>query len=280
MSDHVTMGSVSIPDQWFIRAHKLDRFTAFEWGDIEWDGILGLAPSSEQSVAGIENPLQSLVAQERLDRDMFAMRLPRGDQAGELFLGGTNPELFTGDTTQLRLTHKTTRKSEAFNSPTGRWQVSLDSISIGNGAVTLKNYVALLETDYPLIALPSEMVENIHYHLGFVFAGGLDAPLSIDCEMRTTLPDITFKLDGNDFILTPFDYTLEVDNAEVGGLRCLSLFAPKPQSDADNIIILGGAFLRNWYSVFDISSGTIGLAALSKMKAKSRVGELFEDYLT
>lgn len=78
---------------------------------------------------------------------------------------------------------------------------------------------------------------------------------NVDCEKRSSLPDLTLQLGGHNFTITPYDYTLEVQGS------CMSSFMgmdfPEPVGP---LAILGDSFLRKWYSVYDLANGEVGLA--------------------
>jgi saccharopepsin len=78
---------------------------------------------------------------------------------------------------------------------------------------------------------------------------------TVDCDKRDGLPDLTFTLTGHNFTITSYDYILEVQGS------CISAFMgmdfPEPVGP---LAILGDAFLRKWYSVYDLGSNSVGLA--------------------
>lgn len=84
---------------------------------------------------------------------------------------------------------------------------------------------------------------------------GYNGQYTVDCAKRDTLPDMTFTLTGHNFTISAFDYILEVQGS------CISAFAgmdiPAP---AGPLVILGDAFLRRWYSVYDLGTNSVGLA--------------------
>jgi len=78
---------------------------------------------------------------------------------------------------------------------------------------------------------------------------------TVECSKRGTLPDLTFTLTGHNFTISSNDYILEIQGS------CISSFMgmdfPEPIGP---LAILGDAFLRKWYSVYDLGSGSVGLA--------------------
>ena len=78
---------------------------------------------------------------------------------------------------------------------------------------------------------------------------------TVECEKRDSLPDMSFTLSGYNFTITPYDYILEVQGS------CISSFMgmdfPEPVGP---LAILGDAFLRKWYSVYDLGTNSVGLA--------------------
>lgn len=84
-------------------------------------------------------------------------------------------------------------------------------------------------------------------------------PSSIDCNLRDSLPDLTFNFEGRNVTITPYDYTM-VWRYPGGPTRCITaIFSTYPTEPGETEeIILGSAFLRAAYTVFDLDSRTIG----------------------
>jgi saccharopepsin len=91
---------------------------------------------------------------------------------------------------------------------------------------------------------------------------------TIDCATRDSLPNLEFVLSGHNFSLTPYEYTFEADMEFPRAERPLCVSAvfpidpeyvdPKPQ------VQLGLGFLLKYYSVFNMTDGSIGLALKSR----------------
>ena len=112
---------------------------------------------------------------------------------------------------------------------------------------------AAIDTGTSLITLPSSLAEIINAKIGATKSWS--GQYQIDCAKRDSLPDLTLTFSGYNFTLTAHDYILEV------GGSCISVFTPmdfpKPIGD---LAIIGDAFLRKYYSIYDLEKNAVGLA--------------------
>jgi saccharopepsin len=238
--DTVTIGDLKIKDQLFAEATE-EPGLAFAFG--RFDGILGLGYDTI-SVNKIPPPFYNMIDQGLLDEPVFAFYLSsteKGDESEAIF-GGINKDHYTGKLTEIPLRRK------------AYWEVDLDAITFGDSTAQLDNTGVILDTGTSLIALPSTLAELLNKEIGA--KKGYNGQYTVECDKRDSLPDMAFTLSGYNFSITPYDYILEVQGS------CISSFMgmdfPEPVGP---LAILGDAFLRKWYSVYDLGKNTVGLAA-------------------
>ncbi|MCJ1249419.1 Vacuolar protease A [Trapelia coarctata] len=240
--DVVTIGDLKIKHQDFAEATN-EPGLAFAFG--RFDGIMGLGYDTI-SVNRIVPPFYNMLDQGLLDEPLFAFYLGNtangDDDESEAIFGGINKDHYTGKMTKIPLRRK------------AYWEVNLDAITFGDATADLDNTGVILDTGTSLIALPSTLAELLNKEMGA--KKSFSGQYTVDCEKRDSLPDMSFTLSGYNFSITPYDYILEVQGS------CISSFMgmdfPEPTGP---LAILGDAFLRKWYSVYDLGTNSVGLAA-------------------
>ena len=133
------------------------------------------------------------------------------------------------------------------------WEVDLDSLTFGGETAQMEDTGAILDTGTSLIALPTTMAELLNAKIGA--KKSWNGQYTIDCAERDGLADMTFNLAGHNFTISSYDYILEVQGSCISAIMGMDI--PKP---AGPLIILGDAFLRRWYSIYDLSKSRVGLA--------------------
>jgi phytepsin len=133
----------------------------------QFDGILGLAFESI-SVDSVTPVWYNLVSQNIVSAPVFSFWLNRDPnapdgQGGELTLGGSDPNHYTGTFSYVPLTNET------------YWEFSMDSLVIGQ-TTYCTNCRAVADTGTSLIAGPSAAINQIQAQLGAtgVFTGECD----------------------------------------------------------------------------------------------------------
>jgi len=214
---------------------------AFAFG--RFDGIMGLGYNTI-SVNGIVPPFYNMLDQGLLDEPVFSFYLSdTNDESSEseAMFGGVNKDHYTGKLTKIPLRRK------------AYWEVDLDAITFGDDTAEMDDTGVILDTGTSLIALPSTIAELLNKEIGA--KKSYNGQYTVECNKRDSLPDLTFTLTGHNFTIGPYDYILEVQGS------CISSFMgmdfPEPVGP---LAILGDAFLRKWYSVYDLGTNSVGLA--------------------
>jgi len=83
---------------------------------------------------------------------------------------------------------------------------------------------------------------------------GLHGQYAIECEKRNSLPNMSFTLSGYSFAIGPEDYVFEIEGF------CMSALIGTDLPPGGPVAVFGYAFLRKWYSVYDLSNDVISLA--------------------
>lgn len=247
--DTFDFDGIQVKDQPFLAATTVQPI-GLSWDDFSIiHGTIGLTPSSAGSVLKHPSPFMLMVQDRLLDQNLFSMRLR---EPSELIVGAIDHELFTGDLVQIPLTNKTGRYAL-----TGSWQTEAHYLTLGSEPdirMSLAGYTASFSTRSPYMLLPDKLVMDFLQILQFEDIMFL--PPSVACEQRLVMPDLTINLAGKNFTLTPYDYTFEwpIKQSET---RCVSAILPFGVEQYDEIV-LGSAFLRAFYSVFDLETNTLG----------------------
>ncbi len=237
--DTFRIGDLEVKHQDFAEATS-EPGLAFAFG--RFDGIMGLAYDTI-SVDGIVPPFYNMINDGLIDEPVFAFYLSDSNDEGaesEAIFGGVNKDHYSGDMVKIPLRRK------------AYWEVDLDAISFGDQSADMEETGVILDTGTSLIALPSTLASLLNKQIG---AKKSYNGYTVDCNKRDSLPDLTFTLTGHNFSITPYDYILEVQGSCISAFMGLDI--PEP---AGPLAILGDAFLRKWYSVYDLGNNAVGLA--------------------
>ncbi|EJD01642.1 acid protease, partial [Fomitiporia mediterranea MF3/22] len=205
------------------------------------DGLMGMA---FQAISNSDSPpvFQTFVAEGQTDSPVFGFTLL--DSGGELFLGGTDTSAFTGSLTFTPLITQ-----PAF------WEISAQSVSVGNQAVVTSAQDAIADTGTTLFIVDTDSAQAIYAAI----PGSADASQTVGQGFFTVpcnaIPDnVNVILGGTAFTLSPDTFNLgqvsDGSNDCVGGII----------ADDIGMWILGDVFLRNVYTEFDTKNLRVGFA--------------------
>ncbi|XP_033928272.1 cathepsin D-like [Melopsittacus undulatus] len=250
--DTLTVANVSVPGQVFAEAVALPGLA---FAVARFDGVLGLAYPG--AAAGPARPVfDTMMEQGLFSSNVFSFRLRSGadeGDGGELLLGGIDESQFEGPLRYIPVSRRS------------YWQLHMDRVSVGSpGSVGCRDpplcrggCEAIVDTGTSLITGPSKDIAAMQKALGGTPTMG--GQYLIDCTKVQSLPNITFVLEGEGFMITPQEYVLKVSQgpSPTCVLGFMSLDVPPPNGP---IWILGDVFLRRFYAVFDRDRNRVGLA--------------------
>lgn len=242
-TDAVSIGSVSVKEQVFTEA-TIEPGTAFVAG--KFDGILGLGYPS-LSVDGVKPVFNNLIEQNLVDEPVFSFYLNRNADdtvGGEIIFGGSDPKFYEGDLTYVDVTEQ------------AYWQIKTDTVKVGSQTFCDGGCQAIVDTGTSLITGPSEEIDALNDVIGaeYDFESG---EYTVDCDTIPSLPNITFVIGGNPFVLTGKDYILKIDVGD-GESECISGFEGLDINSG--LWILGDVFIGKYYTLFDVGNNRVGFA--------------------
>jgi len=240
--DDVVVGGAKISGFTF---GEVTKEAADVFGQAPFDGILGMGPA-KAAVDKVPMPMDMLVAQKKIDHNIFAFYLATGEKGGStLTLGGTDSSLHTGDFVYQPLA--------AAAKMLPYWLISASDIKVDGKSTSacgaFLGCESVVDTGTSVIAGPPSAMNKVLAQVGNV---------TEDCSNLKSLPTITFTFGGHDFPLEPEFYVIKMKDPQSGkeqcqmGMQAVNVGMP--------IWILGDPFLRKYYTVWDAEQQRVGFA--------------------
>lgn len=237
--DTLSMGGLVVQNQEFAEVTNAEGLgAAYLMG--KFDGILGLA-FGVLSVNHVPTPFNNLVSQGSVDKAEFSFYLGNSNNdAGELLLGGTDPNYYEGEITYVPLSAAT------------YWEIELDNFVVnGVSYVTSTEHKAIVDSGTSILTGPAQEVAKIAAALG----GKEIVPGEYFVKCDYEGPNFDFTINGKVYTLEPKDYLIPDGNLCLLGLMALDIPAP-----TGPLWILGDVFMRKYYTVFDSANERVGFA--------------------
>lgn len=235
--DTVTLADdISVHSQSFALIHDA-KGMGIAYAFSMFDGILGLGFDSI-SVGGVPTVFHNAIEQGLVEKPMFAFYLGDNDD-GELTFGGYDVTKFNGDDlTWVPLSEAT------------YWRINMDGISMGsyNSGPT----DGIVDSGTSLIVGPTSDVQTIGLSIGA--KPSITGQYTVDCDKLDEIPDITWKIDGQDYTLSGAKLVLQSAGMCIFAMIGMDFPEPGPKW------ILGDVFMREYYTVFDYEEQRVGFA--------------------
>ncbi|XP_065205984.1 lysosomal aspartic protease-like [Planococcus citri] len=240
-TDTLTIDNVQIKNRQFLEAmQEADGFVGEPY-----DGIMGLRYKNTVSnhiVTQICKQLNYVVSK----FSVYLTNDPKNTNGGELMLCDEDKTKYRGELNYA---------SEYLS---GSWAVVMKKISLRYGNERVQELATdgsgFFDTGSSFVIGPGKYVKAIYKALN---STALEGDMEVNCETIHKLPNITFRIQAQDYTLAGRDYILKI-TANDGKLHCIVGFASNVASQKQ--WILGDVFLRKYYTVYDLNKRRIGLA--------------------
>lgn len=210
--------------------------TSKDFVNFAFDGILGLSMNDGAN----DNFLESIADAGLVDHSIFAVALHRasdGANDGEIKFGGVNKDRFSGD-----ISYTPTNKDN------GDWAIEIEDMAYDGKKAGVGGVSAYIDTGTTFIFGPKELVKSLHSVIpGAESSDGMSYKVPCDSDAP-----LTFTFSGVDYVVSPKDWISPVNQAG----KCTSNIYG--QEVVSGSWLLGAAFIKNVYAVFDKDEKRIG----------------------
>lgn len=240
---------VVVHQQQFIEAVDAD----FDYALSNFDGILGLA-FPPLAASGTTPIFENAIQQDKLAEPIFSFYLGYDGDPGVLTLGGYDATKFEGDLIFVKL------QSASW------WEIPIDKV-VGRGFEShainsTLGLSAVIDSGTSLIGGPRVHVAYLARAAGAV--PNQYGQYTLSCTKREELPDVSFWIDGKNFVIQGRNTVVEVfEDVCLFGFFGIDMPIGQPGW------ILGDVFMRQYYTVFNYANRTIGLAPAKQEVPKS-----------
>ncbi|OAX37382.1 acid protease [Rhizopogon vinicolor AM-OR11-026] len=244
-SDVISIGGYEATNQSFVAASKY----SYHFSGVSFlpDGLVGLA-FKQISVLKKPTIFETLSDSGVLPKKVFSVKLSSKSGESELYIGGTNVGLYVEDTlTYTAVTNES------------HWQVNLETVT-RNGSTVSSNAASIIDTGTTVIIASDDEAEAYFKDIpgSSKIKNGRITYYTIPCEtIGSYTPTFTFGSRAFKVSEDAFNFGGESD----GSNNCIASIASLSNVD---FWIIGDVFLRNVYTVFDMSEGSarVGFAEL------------------
>ncbi|KAK4684688.1 hypothetical protein P7C73_g5480, partial [Tremellales sp. Uapishka_1] len=212
-------------------------------------GVIGMGFSSISSM-GKATYFENLISNKAVAAPMFGFHLTRKQTTGsQLCIGCYDSSKFTGVISWVPVISQT------------YWSVSMTGFSANGNKQNALNttLIGAIDTGTTLIYVPTAVADAFYGQIpGAQRADQFGAGFyTFPCKTAATL---SISLNAKPFAISMADFNL--GRTASGSASCVGGVLAVGDGFPDNLAIIGDAFLKSWYSVYDYSNGArVGLAS-------------------
>jgi len=224
--------------------------SGFEIDNFPSDGVMGMAFES-LSVYNANPTFLTLISEGAVTSPVFGFKF--AGSGSELFIGGVNPALYSGEFTWVPL------------SVVGFWQASFDKATVTVAVIPLEvvgKTAAIYDSGTTQIIGDPAGIKSLYKPLELLYGAKYapqygDGIYTIPCNFNTP---ISFYVGGKEVKISPASFNL--GPVTTGSDTCLA-GASWDDSLTGQFWILGDVFLQNVYTAWDVGNKRIGFADLA-----------------
>ncbi|KAI0712498.1 acid protease [Earliella scabrosa] len=240
-TDTVTVGGVTVTGQYLAAVSR----ESSEFVSDPADGLLGLGLPAISNLG--HNPFFfTAVSQDTAPEGVFSFKLSQ--TGSELFIGGTNDDLFTGDIEFHRL-----------SSNDGFWQIGGASVSVNDQSVSSSKFETIIDSGSTIITAPPSAAKAFWSRVqGSKVFDQEQGLYSYPCNSP---PTVAFSWGGKSWSISAND--LNLGRTQTGSSSCVGAISGGDLGLGNNVWLLGDTLMKNVYTVFSVDDNAVGFAELA-----------------
>lgn len=234
VNDTITLAGMTIP-----LTFRLANVVSDDFKSYPMDGILGLGrPMPDEQ--GVRTVMEVLESERKLKANLYGINLQRSSDAtndGVVNFGDWDRSKVDGDLAWI------TTRSES-----GVWEIAVDDTAVDDTSVGFTGKSAIIDSGTSFILMPPEDAKKLHESFpdSRQTREVFEVPCSATAELRFSFAGIQVNVSAKDYV-----------GPETTGDFCSSNIIGRQLFGPDQWL-LGDAFMKNVYSVFDFDQSRIG----------------------
>ncbi|EJF55819.1 acid protease [Dichomitus squalens LYAD-421 SS1] len=239
-TDTVSVAGVKVKSQTFSPVTTLS--SSFSSDPI--DGILGLAYPAISNL-NADPFFNTAIDQGVVSEGVFGFKL--ASSGSELYLGGTNDELYSGSL-----------EYHDVDTSTGFWQLTGAKTYV-NGESVVTGIETIIDTGTTILYGPPSAVKKVYAAVDG--SGVYDSSQGYYYYPCDSPPTIAFSWGGKKWAISSDN--LSLGETESGSGKCVGALAGQDLGLGSNVWLLGDSFIKNVYTAFSFDDDAVGFAKLS-----------------